>query len=57
MLFAILYWVDRGSLISKMIFEQRPTGREEAGPAYTWGKMFQAEGRASIKALRWEHVR
>lgn len=52
-LFAILYGVDRGGLIGRdLIFEQRPTKRRKPALPILGGRMFQAEGRASIKALR-----
>ena len=55
--FATFYKVDRGDLIDNVIFDQRPTRREATSPAYTWGKNVSGEGRASVKALRWEYVR
>lgn len=51
-LFAILYGVDRGGLIGRVIFEQRPTRRTKQALPILGGRMFQAESRASIKALR-----
>ena len=50
MLFAILYEVDKGDLIGKVMWEQRPTRRQEASPAYVQGKNVSSKAWSNCKS-------
>lgn len=44
------------SFIKKFLSEKSPEGHEWISPVPIWGRDFQADGRASSKALRWKHA-